>query len=82
MSESERAFPQLIETLHPVEKMVFLAGPRQVGKTTIAQSLLSSLSDGGMYLNYDIPTHRRLIISGNDLLSDLRKPKKKTDGCL
>jgi predicted AAA+ superfamily ATPase len=34
MSESERAFPRLIETLHPVEKMVFLAGPRQVGKTT------------------------------------------------
>ena len=77
MSESERAFPRLIETLHPVEKMVFLAGPRQVGKTTIAQSLLSSLPDGGMYLNYDIPAHRRLIISGNDLLSDLRKPKKR-----
>lgn len=36
------------------EKMVFLGGPRQVGKTTLAQSLISNYSDGHpAYLNWD-----------------------------
>jgi predicted AAA+ superfamily ATPase len=34
------------------EKMVFLAGPRQVGKTTLARHLLAS-SGPGLYLNWD-----------------------------
>lgn len=40
-------------------KMVFLAGPRQVGKTTLAKQLLP---DERGYLNWDIPEHRRLIL--------------------
>lgn len=36
-------------------KMVFVAGPRQVGKTTLAKSILGQ---GGVYLNYDIPIDR------------------------
>ncbi|MCP4601617.1 MAG: ATP-binding protein [Proteobacteria bacterium] len=34
------------------EKMVFLAGPRQVGKTTLAKQLLSDDPEG-LYLNWD-----------------------------
>jgi len=35
-------------------KMVFLGGPRQVGKTTLAQSLISNYKDGHpAYLNWD-----------------------------
>ena len=34
------------------EKMVFLAGARQVGKTTLARHLLAS-SGPGLYLNWD-----------------------------
>ncbi|MEW6365384.1 MAG: ATP-binding protein [Acidobacteriota bacterium] len=34
------------------EKMVFVAGPRQVGKTTMARQILSEWS-AGMYLNWD-----------------------------
>lgn len=41
------------------EKMVFLGGPRQVGKTTLAVEVLSS-RDG--YLNWDIPSHRERIL--------------------
>jgi len=33
-------------------KMVFLAGPRQVGKTTLARHLLEE-SGSGIYLNWD-----------------------------
>ena len=41
------------------EKMVFLGGPRQVGKTTLARSLLPV--DKG-YLNWDVPGHREQIL--------------------
>ncbi|MDJ0766076.1 MAG: ATP-binding protein [Myxococcota bacterium] len=35
-----------------LEKMVFLAGPRQVGKTTLAKQLIEQ-EPGGLYLNWD-----------------------------
>jgi predicted AAA+ superfamily ATPase len=41
-------------------KMVFLAGARQVGKTTLAQSLSASF-DNVQYLNWDVPNDRRII---------------------
>ena len=34
------------------EKMVFLDGPRQVGKTTLARHVLA-LTGAGVYLNWD-----------------------------
>lgn len=42
------------------KKMVFIGGPRQVGKTTLAKSLLP---DQRGYLNWDIPEHRERILS-------------------
>ena len=41
-------------------KMVFVAGPRQVGKTTMAKNLLER-TENGMYLNWDNRDHRREI---------------------
>lgn len=41
-------------------KMVFLSGPRQVGKTTLAQSLLKK-NNG--YLNWDSDGGRRAILA-------------------
>ena len=41
-------------------KMVFVAGPRQVGKTTMAKSLLER-ANHGRYLNWDNRNHRREI---------------------
>ena len=41
------------------KKMVFVAGPRQVGKTTFAKKLLP---DPKGYLNWDIPDHREKIL--------------------
>lgn len=51
--------PQIRRDLR--KKMVFVGGARQVGKTTLAQSLLSS--DRG-YLNWDVPEHRERILRG------------------
>ena len=42
------------------KKMVFLVGPRQVGKTTLSQQLIEA-SGKGQYLNYDVAEDRRLI---------------------
>ena len=44
-------------------KMVFLGGPRQVGKTTLAQALLGDYHDEHPgYFNWDNPQHRRNIL--------------------
>ena len=40
-------------------KMVFVAGPRQVGKTTLARGLPGA---AGTYLNWDITEHRQRIL--------------------
>lgn len=41
-------------------KMVFLSGPRQVGKTTLARAMLRTDEDG--YLNWDVAGHRERIL--------------------
>lgn len=60
----ERAIkPWLVKDL--AEKMVFLGGPRQVGKTTLALSFLSSCSESDdCYLNWDHPSTRKLLLGG------------------
>ncbi len=43
-------------------KMVFLGGPRQVGKTTLSQGLIQNYYDGHPgYLNWDFEDHRKKI---------------------
>lgn len=44
-----------------VKKMVFIGGPRQVGKTTLARGLLKSSSH---YLNWDVSADREKILRG------------------
>jgi len=43
------------------EKMVFLSGPRQVGKTTLAKSFLHKKQD--RYFNWDSQQDRREILA-------------------
>lgn len=40
-------------------KMVFVSGPRQVGKTTLARQVIP---DPSAYLNWDVPDHREKIL--------------------
>jgi len=42
------------------EKIVFLSGPRQVGKTTLSKQITNSFT----YLNYDSSIHRKIIFKG------------------
>ena len=46
-------------------KMVFLGGPRQVGKTTFAKDLLRNSSDDNpAYFNWDSIEDRNLLLKG------------------
>lgn len=44
------------------KKMVFLGGPRQVGKTTLCKNLAKTYYLKNQYLNWDIDEHRKIII--------------------
>ncbi|MBE9581159.1 MAG: ATP-binding protein [Proteobacteria bacterium] len=55
------------------KKMVFVGGPRQVGKTTFAKAVLSDKFTAGRYLNWDYDEDRQDILqkrwsAENDLL--------------
>ena len=49
--------PQIKKDL--LRKMVFVGGPRQVGKTTLAKGLLENKKG---YLNWDVPEQRERIL--------------------
>lgn len=42
------------------KSMVFLAGPRQAGKTTLAKDIAASFADA-VYFNWDVPSNKALL---------------------
>ena len=55
--------PSILKDLN--EKMVFLAGPRQVGKTTFSLELLGTVStEHPAYINWDYPPSRTSLLKG------------------
>jgi predicted AAA+ superfamily ATPase len=54
--------PEITRFLAEETKMAFIAGPRQVGKTTLAKYLLSKVGMEAFYFNWDIESHRKAII--------------------
>lgn len=60
--------------INQLPQMAFLAGPRQVGKTTIAKHLLDKRA--GIYLNWDVLEDRELILSGHNNIM-LKHPSPK-----
>ena len=52
--------PYILDDLK--SKMVFVGGPRQVGKTTLAKAVLSDHFPKGRYLNWDYDEDRRGIM--------------------
>jgi len=53
--------------LNEYRQMLFLSGPRQVGKTTAARQIADH------YLNWDNPAHRKLITEGPDAVANALK---------
>lgn len=56
-------------------QMLFLAGPRQVGKTTISLTA-KARTDTFTYLNWDNQDHRQLILKGPSAVADFADLKK------
>lgn len=67
-----KRFQQDIITRDLNKKMVFITGPRQVGKTSLAQAISAGI-EKSVYLNYDNLSHRDIIqhaawLPGTELL--------------
>ena len=54
-------------------KMALIAGPRQVGKTTYARSLVGEAQDA--YFNWDSETHRRRILRAPEVVGRASDPQ-------
>lgn len=69
----KRVYTQLIKQ-HFAEnrQMLFLMGPRQVGKTTVSKDLLRHYSVG-TYINWDDNDDKRLILSGPHAVAEKAK---------
>ena len=58
---SRYLFTLLDKHLKTLRQMIFLVGPRQVGKTTIAKALLPKVVEGENYFNWDLREHRKIL---------------------
>lgn len=62
----DRIYQHVLEAhLREERQMAFIAGPRQVGKTTLLQSLLN---EDDCLLSWDRPSQREWILEGSDAL--------------
>jgi len=55
-------------------KMCLIAGPRQVGKTTLAKHLLERSKGASVYVNWDVDTDRKLILRHPDDFWQRKEP--------
>jgi len=72
---------EIIRFLAEETKMAFIAGPRQVGKTTLAKHLLAQAGMEAFYFNWDIESHRKAIIKNPEdfwkrSISSISQPSK------
>ena len=54
-----------------------MAGPRQTGKTTLAQSLAESYANHA-YLNWDILSHRSRLIENPTFFEEIERKDEST----
>ena len=60
---------QILEHYRVNRQMLFLCGPKQVGKTTLAKNIGSSF-DRFQYLNWDDQSDRKTILEGPQIITD------------
>ncbi|MBS1127167.1 MAG: ATPase, family, partial [Nitrospirae bacterium] len=57
--------------------MIFLAGPRQSGKTTLAK-LIAEAFTNSLYFNWDIPQHRSGFLENPHFFEMIKRKDKST----
>ena len=65
----KRIYTSLVHK-HPETQMMFLTGPRQVGKTTIAEQLQEQVPES-VYLNWDVTEDRASILQGTRFIENM-----------
>lgn len=60
--KNRKPYIQIWQELARDKSMIFLSGPRQAGKTTLAQIISRSFKNN-LYFNWDIPQHRIRLIN-------------------
>jgi predicted AAA+ superfamily ATPase len=59
------------------KSMVFMAGPRQVGKTTLAHHISESYANH-VYINWDIPDHRTHLVEKPTFFQEIERKDEST----
>lgn len=70
--ENRTPYFKIWETLAADKGMVFLAGPRQAGKTTLAQIIAEGFANS-LYCNWDIPDHRTRLLENPTFFTALAR---------
>ncbi|MBI1920512.1 MAG: ATP-binding protein [Geobacter sp.] len=70
--ERRSAYLKIWETLAAEKSMVFLAGPRQAGKTTLAKIIAEGFVNK-LYCNWDIPDHRTRLLADPSFFTKLTR---------
>jgi predicted AAA+ superfamily ATPase len=70
--ENRNPYIRLWQELAAEKSMVFLAGPRQAGKTTLAQ-IISQSYVNNLYFNWDIPSNRATLLKNPIFFEELKR---------
>lgn len=75
--ESRRSYVRIWKDLAKDKSMIFLAGPRQVGKTTLAQIISRSFKNN-LYFSWDIAQHRTRLIENPTFFEAVERKDSST----
>jgi predicted AAA+ superfamily ATPase len=70
--ENRKPYLRIWQELASEKSMIFLVGPRQVGKTTLAQIISRSFTNS-LYFNWDIPQDRANLIENPTFFEGMRR---------
>ena len=70
--EERKLYHKVWDELAQEKSMVFMVGPRQAGKTTLAQIIARSFANS-LYFNWDIPDHRTKLIANPNFFEDVTR---------
>lgn len=75
----KRIYDSMItEHLTHYQEMIFLSGPRQVGKTTASKNT-ADLTQDFIYLNWDNENHRQIILKGPTAIAEFANIHRLTE---
>jgi uncharacterized protein len=75
--EQRKAYTRIWKDLSSDKNMILLAGPRQVGKTTLAQIISRSFTNH-VYFNWDIPEHRKNFLENPTFFETMERKDPST----